>query len=58
MLFRKIGTRSGIQFPKIGLRNGYVLDALMAGLRPKVGQVHPLGLVSSALLFFKVYIEI
>ena len=34
---------SGILFPKIGIRNGYVFEGSMAGPRPKSGQVHPLG---------------
>ena len=41
ILFRKIDIRSGIPFRKSGIRNGYVFDVAMAGLRPKVGQVHP-----------------
>ena len=41
MLSRKIGISSGILFQKIGIRNGYVFEASMAGSRPKSGQVHP-----------------
>ena len=43
MLSRKIGISSGILFQKIGIRDGYVFEASMAGPRPKSGQVHPTG---------------
>ena len=41
MFSRKIGISSGILFQKIGIRNGHVFEASVAGPRPKSGQVHP-----------------
>ena len=33
----------GYTSQKVGIRNGYVLDALMAGLHPNVDQMKPCG---------------
>ena len=41
MCFRKIKYDFGYIFWKIGIRNGYVFEALMARPRPQSGQVLP-----------------